>query len=493
MEGAPVSLADSARDRMRASRELVERAAHGTSEHTYGINTGFGRFVSAVDPGGADRGAPAAAPPQSCLRRRRALRAGGRARGDAAARERAREGLLGRARRDGRAPARVHRTAACCRTCRAAARSARAATSHRSRTSRCRSSARGRPGSRASCLPGGVALERAGLEPVRLAGEGGALARSTGRSSWRRSARSGSFARGGSRRRPISRARCRSRRCRVARELHPEIQALRPLRGQAASAANVLRLIEDSAINESHRWCDKVQDAYSLRCAPQVHGACRDLLDYVELHGRRRAERGNRQPARARRATRMLVSNGNFHGQPVAFALDTLAMAVAELASISERRVERLVNPSLSDGLPPFLTDRRRAQLRVHDPAVRRGVAREREQGALAPGERRLDPDERGPGGSRLDGERGRAQGVAGARERRACARDRAARRRAGGRVPRAARAGCRRARDARVRANAVAAARRRPVAERRHRGGRGGDSQRLVDRGRRVRGRGAL
>src|SRR2546423_1850037 len=62
----------------------------------------------------------------------------------------------------------------------------------------------------------------------------------------------------------------------------PQIHALRPLRGQAASAANVLRLLEDSAIMVSHQWCDKVQDAYSIRCAPQVHGASRDLLDYVE-------------------------------------------------------------------------------------------------------------------------------------------------------------------------------------------------------------------
>src|SRR6185437_9834637 len=62
----------------------------------------------------------------------------------------------------------------------------------------------------------------------------------------------------------------------------PQIHALRPLRGQAASAANVLRLLEGSAIIESQRWCDKVQDAYSLRCAPQVHGASRDLLDYAE-------------------------------------------------------------------------------------------------------------------------------------------------------------------------------------------------------------------
>jgi histidine ammonia-lyase len=135
----------------------------------------------------------------------------------------------------------------------------------------------------------------------------------------------------------------------------PEIHALRPLRGQVASAANVLSLLEGSAINESHRWCDKVQDAYSLRCAPQVHGASRDLFDYVDYTVSVELNAATDNPL-VLVEDDLLVSNGNFHGQPVAFALDALAMAAAELASISERRVERLVNPSLSGGLPPFLT-----------------------------------------------------------------------------------------------------------------------------------------
>jgi histidine ammonia-lyase len=135
----------------------------------------------------------------------------------------------------------------------------------------------------------------------------------------------------------------------------PQVHALRPLRGQVESAANVLRLLEDSAINESHRWCDKVQDAYSLRCAPQVHGAARDLLDYVDYTVSTELNSATDNPL-VLVDDELLVSNGNFHGQPLAFALDALAMAVAELANISERRVERLVNPSLSDGLPAFLT-----------------------------------------------------------------------------------------------------------------------------------------
>jgi histidine ammonia-lyase len=133
------------------------------------------------------------------------------------------------------------------------------------------------------------------------------------------------------------------------------IQELRGLRGQAIAAANVVKLLEGSAINESHRWCDKVQDAYSLRCAPQVHGAARDVLDYVGYTVGAELNAATDNPL-VLVEEGVLVSNGNFHGQPLAFALDALAMAVSELASISERRVERLVNPSLSDGLPAFLT-----------------------------------------------------------------------------------------------------------------------------------------
>jgi histidine ammonia-lyase len=135
----------------------------------------------------------------------------------------------------------------------------------------------------------------------------------------------------------------------------PQIHQARPLAGQIDAAANVLALLEGSAVIESHRWCDKVQDAYSLRCAPQVHGASRDLLGYVEATVATELNAATDNPL-VLADEGMLVSNGNFHGQPLAFALDALAMAVAELANISERRVERLVNPSLSDGLPAFLT-----------------------------------------------------------------------------------------------------------------------------------------
>ena len=136
----------------------------------------------------------------------------------------------------------------------------------------------------------------------------------------------------------------------------PAVHRARPLKGQQESAANVWRLLDGSAIIESHRWCDKVQDAYALRCAPQVHGASRDLLDYVEATVTVELNAATDNPL-VLVDEGQIVSAGNFHGQPLAFALDALAIAVAELANISERRVERLVNPSLSDGLPPFLIE----------------------------------------------------------------------------------------------------------------------------------------
>ena len=138
---------------------------------------------------------------------------------------------------------------------------------------------------------------------------------------------------------------------------HPAIHDARPLPGQRTSAATLRALLAGSAIVESHRWCDKVQDAYSLRCAPQVHGASRDLLAHVERTVAVELNAATDNPL-VLLDEGLIVSNGNFHGQPIAMALDCLTIACAELASISERRTERLVNPSLSDGLPPFLVAR---------------------------------------------------------------------------------------------------------------------------------------
>ena len=134
----------------------------------------------------------------------------------------------------------------------------------------------------------------------------------------------------------------------------PELQALRPHPGQEASAANLYALLDDSQIVASHRWCGRVQDAYSLRCSPQVHGAVRDAVAYAERAVAIELNAATDNPL-VLADREEVVSNGNFHGEPVAIPLDTLKIGLAELASISERRVERMLNPTMSNGLPPFL------------------------------------------------------------------------------------------------------------------------------------------
>lgn len=134
------------------------------------------------------------------------------------------------------------------------------------------------------------------------------------------------------------------------------VQQLRPHPGQQAVASNLKRLIEGSQIRRSHLNCGKVQDAYSLRCVPQVHGAGRDALAYVDNVLQIEMNSVTDNPLLFPEDG-AVISGGNFHGQPLALALDFLAIAGAEWASISERRIERLENGALS-GLPPFLTGR---------------------------------------------------------------------------------------------------------------------------------------
>ncbi len=131
------------------------------------------------------------------------------------------------------------------------------------------------------------------------------------------------------------------------------IQNARPHPGQAVSAANLRRILSDSEIRQSHKDCDRVQDPYSLRCAPQVHGAIRDAFDHVVKKLLTEANSSTDNPMVFADDDEIL-SGGNFHGEPVALVLDYLAIALADLANISERRIEKLVNPHMS-GLPPFL------------------------------------------------------------------------------------------------------------------------------------------
>jgi histidine ammonia-lyase len=138
--------------------------------------------------------------------------------------------------------------------------------------------------------------------------------------------------------------------------LDPRIHAARPHRGQSEAAALMRALLTDSEIRESHRENDpRVQDAYSLRCAPQVMGAVLDAIRFAEETVAVELNASTDNPLVFDDGD--VLSGGNFHGQPVAQALDVLAMTLTTLQAIAERRVERLVNPDLSQGLPAFLTD----------------------------------------------------------------------------------------------------------------------------------------
>jgi histidine ammonia-lyase len=134
----------------------------------------------------------------------------------------------------------------------------------------------------------------------------------------------------------------------------PRLHDPRPYEGQRRSAANLLTLLTGSPINKSHENCGRVQDAYSMRCAPQVHGAGRDALAFARQTLRIEANAATDNPMVFADAGD-IVSGGNFHGAPVAIAADVIVLALLQLATISERRADRLVNPALS-GLNAFLT-----------------------------------------------------------------------------------------------------------------------------------------
>jgi histidine ammonia-lyase len=352
VEGAPAELSDGARERMRAAREVVERAAAAPGR-TYGVNTGFGRLVTQTIPADlADElqvrllrshacgvGEPY---PDEIVRAALLLRANALAVGCSGTRVEVAELLVECLNRGvlPRVPSRGS----------VGASGDLAPLAHLALPL----IGEGDASVDGEVVGGADALGRVGLEPLRLrAKEGLSLINGT-----QFMAAFGALG--------VVRARRLAQAADVACALslealqgsrvafRPEIHALRGLRGQADAAANVLTLLAESSVMESHRWCDRVQDAYSLRCAPQVHGAARDLLAYVEATVAAELNAATDNPL-VLVDSGEIVSNGNFHGQPLAFALDALGMAVSELASISERRTERLVNPSLSDGLPAFL------------------------------------------------------------------------------------------------------------------------------------------
>ncbi|MDQ4051230.1 MAG: histidine ammonia-lyase [Actinomycetota bacterium] len=136
----------------------------------------------------------------------------------------------------------------------------------------------------------------------------------------------------------------------------PELQAIRPHPGQALSAANLAALLADSGVVASHRGpdCNRVQDAYSLRCSPQVNGAARDTVEYAATVAERELASAVDNPV-VLPDDRRVESNGNFHGAPVAYVLDFLAIVAADVASMSERRTDRFLDKARNHGLPPFL------------------------------------------------------------------------------------------------------------------------------------------
>src|SRR5262245_29320506 len=341
--GEPVDLAPAARARVRASREVVDRRA-GADEPAYGINTGFGwsaQLTLAPDARetlqlkllrshAAGLGVPL---PVRTVRATMALRANVLAKGFSGIRVETLDALLAMLNRG------VHP----------------------------RVPSRGSVGASGDLAPlahlalvlvgEGEVMDRslrdAGLAPVTLgAKEGLALINGTQVSTAVLAL-------------ALAGAEQLSRAADIAAALsidalmgsyHPfesRIHEPRPFAGQAVAADNLLRLMHGSSINASHINCGRVQDAYSMRCAPQVHGAAREAIKWVRQIAEIEMNAATDNPM-VFAETGDIVSGGNFHGAPLAMAADLLAMAAAQLSTISERRSERLVNPALS-GLPAFL------------------------------------------------------------------------------------------------------------------------------------------
>ena len=350
----PVELSGTARRRVDAARSVVDRAAAGDAP-VYGVNTGFGSFadvridaaaledlqINLLRSHAAGVGEPLDVP---VVRAMLALRANVLARGHSGIRRTTLEALLALLN------AGVHPLVPSRGSVGASGDLAPLA--HLALVL----IGEGEVATPAGPVPGGEALARAGLEAVRLGPkEGLALINGTQPSlavlalalvTAHRLARAADVAAA------LSIDALRG----STRPFDPRIHAARPHAGQAVAARNIAWLLEESAINASHANCGRVQDAYSERCAAQVHGAARDSLAWIARTVVVEANSSTDNPM-VFADTAEIVSGGNFHGAPVALAADLLVLAVAQLATISERRTDRLVNPALSD-LPPFLTTR---------------------------------------------------------------------------------------------------------------------------------------
>ena len=378
--GEPVALSDAARDRVQASRAVVERRAQGDAP-AYGINTGFGSFadvkiapdalealqLNLLRSHAAGLGQPL---PTRAVRATMALRANVLAKGFSGIRVETLEALIALLNRG------VHPYVPSRGSVGASGdlaplahlalvligegevleaeddqRSARSARNEEQEENPLRAQRALRS---TSSIPGAEALERAGLKPITLgAKEGLALINGTQPSTAVLAL-------------ALAGAEQLARAADIAAALsidallgsiHPfeaRIHDARPFAGQRTSAANIEALMRGSGINKSHEHCGKVQDAYSMRCAAQVHGAAREALRFVRETVAVEANSATDNPM-VFADTGDIVSGGNFHGAPIAIAADLLAAAIVPLATISERRTDRLVDPALS-GLPAFLT-----------------------------------------------------------------------------------------------------------------------------------------
>ena len=378
--GEPVALADAARDRVRASRAVVDRRALG-DEPAYGINTGFGSFadvriapdalealqLNLLRSHAAGLGDPL---PVRAVRATMALRANVLAKGYSGISVETLEALIALLNHavHPRVPSRgsvgasgdlaplAHLALVLIGEGEAESGSDLdfRAGDHPAIPAGDRAAAARRENRDLPPISGAEALKRAGLQPIRLGPkEGLALINGTQPSTAVLAlalAGAEQVARAADIAAALSIDALRG-------SIHPfeaRIHEARPFGGQLTSAANIERLMRGSGINYSHEHCGKVQDAYSLRCAAQVHGATREALRFVRDTVTVEANSATDNPM-VFADTGDIVSGGNFHGAPMAISADLLAAALVPLATISERRTDRLVDPTLS-GLPAFLT-----------------------------------------------------------------------------------------------------------------------------------------
>jgi histidine ammonia-lyase len=352
---APIGLSSDARARVVAARSVVDRHA-GAGHAVYGINTGFGALADVAIPSHqlaalqlnllrSHAAGVGESLPTPAVRALIALRANVLAKGYSGIRLETLEALIALANTavHPRVPARGS----------VGASGDLAPLAHLALVLVGEGQATVGTDPAAHLLPGAAALTKAGLKPVTLGPkEGLALINGTQASTATLALAVLAAAR-------LARAADIAAAMSVDAlrgSIHPfeaRLHAVRPVPGQAASADNLTRLSIGSRINASHANCGKVQDAYALRCAPQVHGSAREAIAFAHRLAEIEANSATDNPM-VFADTDEIVSGGNFHGAPVALAADTLAIGVAQLTTMSERRTDRLMTPADS-GLPAFL------------------------------------------------------------------------------------------------------------------------------------------